>query len=170
MTNSNADFKTNTGHDTQESRFINVKSRRFLLIVILFIFVLILAFFFGEGGIIDIIATQAKIDQLKQRVNTLEKEKQSLIKEIDELTKDPRALERKAREKLWLMKKNEKVVVIIKKNQPSTNDNNTPTEPKEKTNPPSTNEPGTQPEKKQVKKTTSPASTLSSFSAKKKLF
>lgn len=101
--------------DSRETRFINIKSKGFLLVIILFVFILILAFFFGEGGILELVKTRTEIDQLKKKVGTLEKEKAALIKEIEELKKDPQALERKAREKLWLMKKNEKVVVIVKK-------------------------------------------------------
>jgi cell division protein FtsB len=86
------------------------------VLVVLFIFVLILAFFFGEGGIIEIISARTKIEELRKNITELEKEKDALIKEIEELKKNPMALEKKAREKLWLMKKNEKVVVIVKNN------------------------------------------------------
>ena len=84
------------------------------MLVALFIFILILAFFFGEGGVVEIIGTQRKIEKLKEAISELEKERDALIKEIRELKKNPLALEKKAREKLWLMKKNEKVVVIVK--------------------------------------------------------
>ncbi|MGB2843389.1 MAG: septum formation initiator family protein, partial [Candidatus Aminicenantaceae bacterium] len=43
----------------------------------------------------------------------LEKEKKKLEREIEELKNNPKAVEKKAREKLWLMKPDE--VVIIKK-------------------------------------------------------
>ena len=84
------------------------------MLVVLFIFILILAFFFGEGGIIEIIEARSKIDTLKQSISKLEKEKEVLAGEVQELKDNPLALERKAREKLWLMKKNEKVVVIVR--------------------------------------------------------
>lgn len=84
------------------------------MLVVLFIFILILAFFFGEGGIVEIIETQGKIEKLKESIAGLEKERDILDKEVRELNENPLALERKAREKLWLMKKNEKVVVIVK--------------------------------------------------------
>jgi cell division protein FtsB len=86
------------------------------VLVVLFIFVLILAFFFGEGGIIEIMSARTKIEELRKNIAELEKERDALFKEIEELKKNPMALEKKAREKLWLMKKNEKVVVIVKKN------------------------------------------------------
>jgi len=96
------------------TRFLKPKS--FLLLVVLSIFILILAFFFGEGGIIEIVSARSKIEELRKNISELEKQRDSLIKEIEELKKNPMALEKTAREKLWLMKKNEKVVVIVKNN------------------------------------------------------
>ncbi len=83
------------------------------MLMVLFIFIVILAFFFGDSGIIEIIKTQGKIERLEKRIAELQAEKEKLVREIEELKKNPLALERKAREKLWLMKKNEKVVVIV---------------------------------------------------------
>lgn len=90
------------------------KSRGFLLLIALVVFVLILTFFFGDSGIIEIIKTRIKIEELRESIAHLEKEKEKLFKEIGELKKNPLALEKKAREELWLMKKNEKVVVIVR--------------------------------------------------------
>ncbi len=85
-----------------------------MLLLTLFMLILILAFFFGEGGIIEIIKARTRIEELRRDIAKLEKERDALLKEIEELKKNPLALEKKAREKLWLMKKNEKVVVIVK--------------------------------------------------------
>jgi cell division protein FtsB len=93
-----------------------LKSKGFLVLVVLFIFILILAFFFGEGGIVEIIHSRSKIEDLRKTIAQLENERDALLKEIEELKKNPMALEQKAREKLWLMKKNEKVVVIVRNN------------------------------------------------------
>lgn len=89
-------------------------SKGFLMLIALFILIIILTFFFGEGGILEIINTQSKIKDLEDQIHELEQEKVKLKKEIRELKENPLALEKKAREKLWLMKKNEKVVVIVK--------------------------------------------------------
>jgi len=91
-----------------------MKSRGFVMLLILFTFILIMTFFFGDGGILEIIKTRSQIDDLKKNITELEKQKELLIKDIKELETNPMALEKKAREKLWLMKKNEKVVVIVK--------------------------------------------------------
>lgn len=96
----------------KEGNFL--KSKGFLLVIVLVTFILFLTFFFGDSGILEIIKTRNKIEELKESIARLEKEKERLIKEIVELKKNPLALERKAREELWLMKKNEKVVVIVK--------------------------------------------------------
>ena len=89
-------------------------SKGFLMLIALFIFIIILTFFFGEGGILEIINTQSKIKDLEDQIQELEREKVKLKREIQELKDNPLALEKKAREKLWLMKKSEKVVVIVK--------------------------------------------------------
>lgn len=105
--------KTKTKINTKKARGNIFKSRGFLLLVALVAFIVILTFFFGDSGIIEIIKARNKIDELRENIAQLEKEKEKLIKEIEELKKNPLALEKKAREDLWLMKKNEKVVVII---------------------------------------------------------
>lgn len=89
------------------------------MLIVLFIFILILTFFFGDSGILEIIKAKKKIEVLENTIKQLEKEKENLKVEIAELEKNPLALEKKAREKLWLMKKNEKVVVIVKKKKKS---------------------------------------------------
>jgi cell division protein FtsB len=91
-----------------------LQSRSLVLLLIFFLFILVLAFVFGDRGIIEIIKARKEIRALQRTIETLELEKQKLAKEIDMLRKTPLALEKKAREKLWLMKKNEKVVVLMK--------------------------------------------------------
>jgi cell division protein FtsB len=73
-----------------------------------------MAFIFGDRGLIEIIKTQKQIKVLQRTIKELESEKLKLSKEIDMLRENPMALEKKAREKLWLMKKNEKVIVLVK--------------------------------------------------------
>jgi cell division protein FtsB len=76
-----------------------------------------MAFVFGDRGLLEIIKTQKQIIALQQTIKELESEKLKLSKEIDMLRENPLALEKKAREKLWLMKKNEKVIVLVKKKE-----------------------------------------------------
>lgn len=85
-----------------------------VLLLIFFLLILIMAFVFGNRGLLEIIKTQKQIQALQQTIKELEAEKLRLSKEIATLRENPLALEKMAREKLWLMKKNEKVIVLTK--------------------------------------------------------
>jgi len=91
-----------------------LKPKLAIMLTALFLIILILTFFFGEGGFLEIIDAQKKIANHEKRIAELEKEKEKLTEIITELKTNPLALEKTAREKLWLMKDNEMVVVIIK--------------------------------------------------------
>ena len=91
-----------------------LQSRGLVMLLIFFLFILILAFIFGDRGIVEIIKTQKQIKTLQRTIKDLELEKQKLTKEIELLKENPLALEKKARENLWLMKKNEKVIILVK--------------------------------------------------------
>jgi cell division protein FtsB len=90
------------------------QSRGLALLLVFFLLILIMAFIFGDRGLIEIIKTQKQIKVLQRTIKELESEKLKLSKEIDMLRENPLALEKKAREKLWLMKKTEKVIVLVK--------------------------------------------------------
>ncbi len=75
--------------------------------------ILLIASFFGKNGLIEMYRSKKKYQALIQEIETLRKEKQRLLREIEELRSNPKAVEKKAREKLWLMKPDE--IVIIKK-------------------------------------------------------
>ena len=92
-----------------------LKSRGLIILILMFLFILVLTFFFGDSGIIEILRSQDKIAELRSDIEELEKKKIVLEHEIKELEKNPLALEKKAREKLWLMKKNEKVIIVVDK-------------------------------------------------------
>jgi cell division protein FtsB len=93
----------------------NISFRRKLLIAGLgfFFLVLLLASFFGKKGLIEIYRAQKEYKTLLHEIERLDTEKRRLEKEILELKQNPKAVEKKAREKLWLVKPDE--VVIIKK-------------------------------------------------------
>ncbi|MBN2400590.1 septum formation initiator family protein [candidate division KSB1 bacterium] len=90
------------------------QSKGMALVLFFFLLILIMAFIFGDRGLLEIIKTQKQISSLKQTLKDLENEKARLTKEIEMLRENPLALEQPAREKLWLMKKNEKVIVLVK--------------------------------------------------------
>jgi cell division protein FtsB len=90
------------------------QARGVALVLVFFLLILIMAFIFGDRGLLEIIKTQKHIKTLKRTIKELESEKSRLSKEIDMLRENPLAIELRAREKLWLMKKNEKVIVLVK--------------------------------------------------------
>ncbi len=96
----------------KENTFL--KPKFVIMLSALFIIILILTFFFGEGGFLEIMAAQKKIADHEKRIVELENEKKRLTEIIYGLKINPLDLEKTAREKLWLMKENEVVVVIIK--------------------------------------------------------
>lgn len=75
--------------------------------------VLLIASFFGKKGLIETYRSEKKEEALIQEIKQLEKTKNRLEREISELEKNPKAVEMKAREKLWLVKPDE--IVVLKK-------------------------------------------------------
>ena len=90
-----------------------LQSRGLALLLAFFLFILVLAFVFGDHGIVEIVRTQKEIRALQATIRELEAQKARLTRDIAMLRATPLALEKKAREELWLMKKNEKVVVLV---------------------------------------------------------
>jgi cell division protein FtsB len=82
--------------------------------VFLFV-VLLITSLFGKKGLMEIRRTRKSYDALLVQMKTLEATKARLEKEIAHLQRDPRAVEREARQKLWLVKKDEIVIVDKKK-------------------------------------------------------
>jgi cell division protein FtsB len=82
--------------------------------VFLFV-VLMITSIFGKKGLMEIQRTRKSYDGLLQERQTLQDRKAYLEREIAELERNPRAVEKEAREKLWLMKKDEIVIVDKKK-------------------------------------------------------
>jgi len=84
------------------------------LIVFGFAFLLLVLFItsiFGKKGLIEIYRTRKTYATLLQDIERLKQEKSRLEKEIAALEKNPRAVEKEAREKLFLIKPDEKVVI-----------------------------------------------------------
>jgi cell division protein FtsB len=66
---------------------------------------------FGKKGLLEIYRAKSNYEALLQEIRSLEARKSQLQKEIEALQNDPRAVEKEAREKLWLIKPDEKVIV-----------------------------------------------------------
>ncbi|MCX6569420.1 MAG: septum formation initiator family protein [Candidatus Aminicenantes bacterium] len=89
-----------------------MKKKIFILGIACFFLILIVTSLFGKKGVMDLRRARQNLAALDIRVRTLEAEKTRLEAEIGRLEKDPRAVERPAREKLGLIEPGEKVVVI----------------------------------------------------------
>ncbi len=76
-----------------------------------FFLVLIISSLFGKKGLIEIYRAKKNYEALLQEISRLEARKSQLQREIEDLEKNPQAVEKEAREKLWLMKPEEKVIV-----------------------------------------------------------
>jgi len=85
-------------------RKIGVIGLAFILIVLL------IAAIFGRKGLIEIARVRRQHAALVQEVERLKEEKALLEKELAELEKNPAAVEKEAREKLGLIKPDEKVI------------------------------------------------------------
>jgi cell division protein FtsB len=73
--------------------------------------VFLIASFFGRKGLIEIYRARKNYAALLEEIERLKAERSRLENEIKELMTNPKAVELEAREKLWLMKKDEKVIV-----------------------------------------------------------
>ena len=90
--------------------------KKLLLAGLAFLFlVLIMTSFFGQKGLIEIFRAKKEYKALLHEIEKLEKRKNRLEKEIEELEEESRAVEKEAREKLWLMKPDEIVIIKEKK-------------------------------------------------------
>ncbi len=82
-----------------------------LAAVVFFFFVLLIASFFGERGWIEIYRIQKRKQILELDIANLMRTKQKLEKQVQDLRTNPEAVEKKAREKLWMMKPDELVII-----------------------------------------------------------
>jgi cell division protein FtsB len=91
----------------------NSFKNKFLLCLIGFlVLIFIISSLFGEKGLIEIYKLRKEYKNLQKEIELLKKEKISLERELQELKNNPEAVEEEARTKLWLMKPEEKVIVL----------------------------------------------------------
>jgi cell division protein FtsB len=69
---------------------------------------------FGKKGVMDIHRARQRLADLEAEARRLEQDKARLESEIRALDRNPRAVEKEARDKLWLIKPGEKVLVVPK--------------------------------------------------------
>jgi cell division protein FtsB len=78
-----------------------------------FIIVVFFALIFGDHGFIELLSARKELRQLQQSVASLEMERDQLAAEVEFYRDQPLAVEEIARRDLWLMKQNERVIVIV---------------------------------------------------------
>lgn len=95
----------------EERKNPSLRRKLILAAVGFFFLVLIISSLFGKKGLIEIYRAKKNYEALLQEISRLEARKSQLQREIEDLEKNPQAVEKEAREKLWLMKPEEKVIV-----------------------------------------------------------
>ena len=85
------------------------------------LFILLQVFIFQDEGLYRLFQLRSEIDELENRISTLEAQNEELSKERDRLLNDPEYLERIARERFRMAKPGEKVfhVIIERKSEPT---------------------------------------------------
>jgi len=95
----------------KEKKKTSLRRKLALAAVAFFFLVILISSLFGKKGLIEIYRARSNYDALLQEIRSLEARRSQLQKEIEALRNDPRAVEKEAREKLWLVKPDEKVIV-----------------------------------------------------------
>ena len=86
--------------------------KKIVLGVGVFVFLtLLVTSIFGRKGLIEMNRAKKDYQTKAERIRRLEQEKERLLREIRELERNPKAVESEARERMGLVKPDEKVVV-----------------------------------------------------------
>jgi cell division protein FtsB len=101
----------------EERRRSSLRRKLILAGVAFFFLVLIITTLFGRKGLIEIYRARKNYEALVEEIKQLEARKSRLQREIEDLQKNPEAVEREAREKLWLTKPDEKVIIRKKEDK-----------------------------------------------------
>lgn len=101
----------------EEPRPAGASLRRRLFVVGLgfLLLVMLMTSFFGKKGVMDLRRARRELTALKIEAERLQGERERLRQEIADLERDPRAVELEARDKLGLVRPDEKVVVTKRK-------------------------------------------------------
>lgn len=88
------------------------KRHNALFIILLFIIIIVTVFLFADRGFIHFYDSYNERQLLQEEIKALELKKDTLIKEKDKLENDPEYIEKIAREKYKMKKKDEKVYQV----------------------------------------------------------
>lgn len=90
------------------------RKRIFILGIACLFLIMVVTSVFGKKGVMDIHRARQRLAELQAETLKLQQQKARLEAEIHELETNPRAVEKEARERLWLIKPGEKVIVVPK--------------------------------------------------------
>jgi cell division protein DivIC len=90
-------------------RFLNILRNKYVLITIFF---LVWVLFFAQYDIITQWHQRKELKEMQQKIEYLEKEVERLQHEKQSIIEDPAVMEKYAREKYYMKKKNEDVYVF----------------------------------------------------------
>jgi cell division protein FtsB len=93
-------------------RLIDLFKNKYFLISLAF---LVWMIFFDKNDLFSQYQYRQQVNKLKQEREFYQKETDKVKKDLDELTSDPKKLEKFAREKYLMKRNNEDVFVIVKK-------------------------------------------------------
>ena len=91
---------------------VGLRRKAATLASILAFVALVVGSLFGDGGILQVLAQRERSAALQRQIDELQLENRRLAGEISALRRDPRAVERIAREELGLARPGETVFVI----------------------------------------------------------
>ncbi len=101
----------------QDNNISESPRRRFFIIGVFVFTILLIITLFSDYGIVNRIKLNFEISDLKAQIKTQQLQKDSLENQIKLLDKDPFTIEKTAREKFGMIKKNEDVFIILDTNQ-----------------------------------------------------
>jgi cell division protein FtsB len=72
---------------------------------------LLITSIFGRKGLLEMNRAKKDYQDKVEQVRRLERDRERLVRQIRELERNPKAVEPEARERIWLVKPDEKVIV-----------------------------------------------------------
>ncbi len=90
---------------------ITVGKKLFFLAAGILLLATLVTTFFGKKGFIDIQKQKKKYEELEARIKDFDRQIEKLKAEIEALETNPQTLEKEARERLWLIKPEEKLII-----------------------------------------------------------
>jgi cell division protein FtsB len=89
-----------------------LRKKAVTLFGVILLIALVVGSLFGDRGILQLVSQRERAEALAREIDEMREENQRLVREIQALQADPRAIERLAREQLGLARPGEKVFVI----------------------------------------------------------